>query len=346
MNGKPYVTLDDIAKKLNVSKVTVSKALRGHPDISKETAALVKKVAAELGYTPNYMARNLSSQNTHTIGVVVPKIAHFFFSSLIEAIYDTAFHSDYEIIMTVSQENELREQKHIESLLAMKVDGIIVSVSENTRDKTIFEKIRRMQVPLVFVDRVMQIPGASTIIVDDFGGSFKATEMAIKNGYTKIGHVGGYREINIGDSRYRGFEKAMNEHGLQIYPKWVVYGGFGEDDGYQGFMKIYESGEVPEFILAVTYPVALGIYAAVNKVGLRIPDDIDIICFGNSGINKFIKPSMSYVDQDTNVLGKTAVELILDHIKSGSPYEAKHIQIPTQIILRETCIVKKKANSA
>jgi LacI family transcriptional regulator len=343
LSHKIYVTLDDIAKKLKVSKVTVSKALRGHPDISKHTSALVKKVAADLGYTPNYMARNLSSKSTHTIGVVIPKIAHFFFSSLIEAIYDTAFHSDYEIILTVSQENEQREQKHLESLLAMKVDGIIISISENTRDKSIFEKIRRMQVPLVFVDRVMDIPGASTIVVDDNGGAFQATEAAIKKGYTKIAHIAGYREINIGENRYLGFESAMKKYGIPLNPDWLIFGGFGEDDGYKGFMQIYEKGDLPEFILAVTYPVALGIYAAVEQVGLRIPQDIDIICFGNSGINKFIKPSMSYMDQNTDILGKTAVDLILNHIKTGNPYEPQHIKIPTQINLRETCIDRKKA---
>ena len=343
MSHKTYVTLDDIAKKLKVSKVTVSKALRGHPDISKQTATLVKKVAADLGYTPNYMARNLSSKSTHTIGVVIPKIAHFFFSSLIEAIYNTAFHSDYGIILTVSQENEQREQKHLESLLAMKVDGIIISISENTRDKSIFEKIIRMQVPLVFVDRVMDIPGASTIVVDDNGGAFQATEAAIKKGYTKIAHIAGYREVNIGENRYLGFESAMKKYDIPLNPDWLIFGGFGEDDGYKGFMQIYEKGELPEFILAVTYPVALGIYAAVEQVGLRIPQDIDIICFGNSGINKFIKPSMSYVDQNTDILGKTAVDLILNHIKTGNPYESQHIKIPTRINLRETCIDRKKA---
>ena len=138
------ITLNDIAAKLNVSAVTISKALRGHPDISKETTKLVKKVAAELGYSPNFMARNLSSRKSNTIGVVIPKIAHHFFSSIIEHIYNYAFEHNYEIILTVSQENAAREQKHIETLISMRVDGIIISITQETNDLDIFHLIKSM----------------------------------------------------------------------------------------------------------------------------------------------------------------------------------------------------------
>ena len=345
MNRKLQITLKDIAEQLNVSKVTVSKALRGHPDISKETAYLVKKTAEELGYTPNYMARNLSSKKSNTIGVVVPKIAHFFFSSVIEAIYDTAFHNNYEIILTVSQENPEREKKHIESLLAMRVDGLIVSITQHTKERAIFEKVSRLEVPLTFMDRIMEIPGTSAVTVDDRGGSQKATEYAINMGYTKIAHLAGYSEINIGRLRYQGFEDAMKKYNLPIYPNWVVYGGFGEEDGYNGFMKIYKTGSLPEFIFAVTYPVALGVYAAVEEVGLRIPDDIDLMCFGNSDINRFMKPSLSCVNQPTNEIGSAAVELILDNIRNPETFVPRKIEIPTNLILRETCS-KKRYSSA
>ncbi len=156
MKKKTLVTLSDIARRVKVSKVTVSKALRGHPDISAETAGKVKKVARELGYLPNFMARNLSSRRSNTIGVIVPKIAHFFFSSVIEAIYDAAFENNYEIILTVSQENAERELRHVESLLSMRVDGLIVSLSQQTRDTSIFDKVQQRGVPLICMDRVSE----------------------------------------------------------------------------------------------------------------------------------------------------------------------------------------------
>jgi LacI family transcriptional regulator len=338
---KPQITLNDIAKRLSVSKVTVSKALRGHPDISRETAKKVKKVAEELGYTPNFAARNLSSRKSSTIGVVVPKIAHFFFSSVIESIYDTAFHNNYDIALTVSQEDPEREKKHIDTLLAMRVDGIIVSITEHTKDKAVFDKVLDRGVPIVFMDRVLEIKGTSQVTVDDRGGAFSAVEQAIRNGYRKIAHLGGYKEINIGKERYAGFAEAMKQYGLPVNPDWVSLNGFGEDSGYEGFMKIYRSGNMPEFFFAVTSPVAFGIYDAAAEVGLKIPDDIDLICFGNSAIGRFIKPELSYVNQPTDSLGKTAVELMLEHLREDDDYKPKRIQLPTNLVMRETCIKKQ-----
>jgi LacI family transcriptional regulator len=346
LNKKTHITLYDIAKRLNVSKVTVSKALRGHPDISRETAKQVKKVAEELGYTPNFAARNLSSRKSNTIGVVVPKIAHFFFSSVIEAIYDTAFYNNYDIALTVSQEDSEREKKHIETLLAMRVDGLIVSITQQTKDRAIFEKVVSRNVPLVFMDRVLEIKGTSQVTVDDKGGAFKAVEQAIKNGYKKIAHLGGYKEINIGKDRYAGFAEAMSQYNLPINPEWVVFGGFGEENGYNGFKRFYASGNLPEFIFAVTSPVALGIYKAAAEVGMKIPDDIDVICFGNNSLSRFIKPELSYVNQPTDTLGKTAVELVLEQIREYEDHKPKRIQIPTNLVLRETCVRKKTVDLA
>jgi LacI family transcriptional regulator len=336
MNKKFQITLDDIAKRLNVSKVTVSKALRGHPDISFETAQKVKAVAKELGYTPNFMARNLSSKSSHTIGLVVPKIAHYFFGSVIESIYEAALENNYEIILTVSQENTEREKKHIRSLLSMRVDGLIISISQQTKDYEIFNTINNYNVPLVFMDRVVDLPEFSSVTVDDRGGSYLAIEHAIKLGYKNIAHIAGFQEINIGQRRYLGFEDAMKKYGIPINPDWVVYGGFGEADGYHGFMKLYKSGNLPDFIFAVTYPVALGVYAALSELGLKIPDDIDIMCFGNSDVNRFLSPSLSCVDQPTEELGKKSVELILEIINNPTDYVPKHLELPTSLIIRDT----------
>ncbi len=340
MDPKQNITIRDIANKLNVSIVTVSKALRGHPDISKETKKLVRRVAEELGYTPNFAARNLSSHRSRTIGVIVPKIAHFFFGSVIEAIYDAAFTNNYDIALTVSQENAEREKKHVETLLAMGVDGLIVSISQQTKDAAIFEKVLNRNIPLVFIDRVLELEHTSQVTVDDRRGAFQAVEQAIRNGYVKIAHIGGYQEINIGMSRFTGFSDAMKLYGVPINHEWVIFGGFGEEDGYKGFMKFHKSGSMPEFIFAVTYSVALGVYAAAADLGLRIPDDIDIICFGTRNTSRLIKPELSYVNQPTGLLGKRALELILEHLHDEEDWKPEHIKIPTELILRGTCIPK------
>ncbi len=332
------VTLDDIARKLGVSKVTVSKALRGHPDISAETVRKVKKLAREVGYFPNYIARNLSSRRSNTIGVVVPKLAHFFFASVIEAIYDAAFENKYEIILTVSQENAERELRHIQSLLSMRVDGLIVSVSQQTKDFSIFHRVKEMGVPLTFMDRVVGLEGFNTVVADDRGGAFAATEQAINIGYRKIAHLAGYQHTNIGKERAAGFEAAMKQYGLTVQPHWVVEGGFGEEDGYKGFRRIYESGEMPECVFAVTFPVAMGVYKAADELGMRIGDDVDLICFGNSGVNQFLSPPMSYIEQPTYELGQKAFLLTLEHIRQKEAFIPQHIKLPTKLVLCKTCV--------
>lgn len=334
------VKLSDIAKKLDVSSVTVSKALRGHPDISAETVKKVKAVAKELGYVPNFMARNLSSKTSRMVGVIVPKIAHFFFSTVIESIYDAAFENGYEIVLTVSQENPERELLHIQTLLSMRVDGLIISVTENTIDYTIFDTIRKMGLPITFIDRIIPLKEFNTVVTDDYGGAFLATEQAIRCGYKKIGTIGGFQHTNIGRDRLRGLKDALKKHKLPVYPDRIILGGFGEQDGYKGFMKLYSSGNLPDFILAVSFPVALGIYNAARELGLKIGKDFDIICFGNAGFNEFLTPKMSIIDQPASAMGRAALELTLENIRTVEYFQPKHIKLPTKLILGETCLQK------
>ncbi|TFH02233.1 MAG: LacI family transcriptional regulator [Calditrichales bacterium] len=333
----PQVTLKDIASKLNVSKVTVSKALRDHPDISQETKRIVREMAALLGYTPNFVARNLSSRKSNTIGLVVPKIAHHFFATAVETIYSIAFNRGYEIMMAVSQENAEFEIKHIQTLLSMRVDGLLISVTEQTRDNEIFNLVKKKKVPLVFFDRVIKNIGFSSVTTDDREGAARCTNHAIDAGYTKIAHLAGYNYTNIGRERLAGFEAAMKARGLEINNQWVIEGGFSEEDGYRGFLKLFKNPPMPEVIFAVTFPVAMGIYTAAKEIGMSIPHDIDIISFGGSDYNRFFSPSMTFLDQPAAELSEMAMSLLIDEIKNPDMREARELMIPGELIICQTC---------
>lgn len=327
------VKLEDLALRLNVSKVTISKALRGHPDISVETKKKVKELAEELGYVPNFLAKNLSSRRSNIIGLVVPKIAHYFFGSIIESIYDAAFDKNYEIVLTVSQEKADRERKHISSLLSMKVDGLIVSVTQETLDVSIFELVKKLNVPLVFIDRVPpKLDLAPSVTVDDYGGAYSAVEYFAKQGFTRIAHIGGYSHINIGKSRLDGYIAAMNDYNLPIQDNWAIEGGFAEEDGYAGFKKMNSAGVKPQAILAVTYPVALGIYEAARELGVNIPGDIQITCFGNNEYKNRLPSLFNFVHQPAKELGEEAVKLILNLINSPEEFSNSHIELKTKLI--------------
>jgi len=327
------VKLDDLAKELHVSKVTISKALRDHPDISPETKAKVKELAEKLEYTPNFMARSLSSRKSNTIGLVIPKVAHIFFASMIEAIYNIAFENNYEILLTVSQEKADREKKHIQSLLSMRVDGLLISITQETKDLAIFNKAQQLGVPMVFIDRVPQLPNVSSVTVDDRGGAFMAVDYAIKKGYTKIGHFGGFHHLNIGRNRYEGFLDAMKMHNIPINPNWVTEGGFSEEDGYNAFKKIYEQGSYPNYILAITYPVALGIYAAALELGLNVPEDVEVTCFGKYTFTKYIPSIFNFVDQPAKDIGTEGIKLMIDQINHHKKYKPKQIELKTDLII-------------
>jgi LacI family transcriptional regulator len=338
MKRKAHITLEDIANRLNVSRVTVSKALRGHSDISQDMTRRVRKVATDLGYSPNIIARSLSSRRSSMIGLVVPKIAHFFFGSVIEGVYNMAFENNYETILTVSQENPERERKHLQTLVSMRVDGIIISITQTTRDLEIFTSIRNLGMPVIFLDRRPEPPlaGFNSVTVDDAGGAFKAVEQAIKVGYRKIACIGGNMQINIGKDRLEGFENALKQHGIPVHREWIVTGGFDKVAGYNGLMQLYSSGQRPEFIFAMTYPVALGIYEAAKELGLKIPDDLDLICFGDSDVSRVISPALSCVTQPANELGTKAVELMLKMIARPETAGEQQLVLPTDLLLRET----------
>jgi LacI family transcriptional regulator len=327
------VKLEDLAKRLKVSKVTISKALRDHPDISPATKAKVKKLADKLGYIPNFMAKNLSARKSNIIGLVVPKIAHFFFGSVIESVYDAAFENEYEIVLTVSQEMAERERKHIMSLLSMRVDGLIISVTQETKDTAIFERAKKLNVPLVFIDRVPNLDCAPSVTVDDFGGAYSATEYFIKKGLKKIAHIGGYTHINIGKARQDGFLKAMGDFNAPVNGNWLIEGGFGEEDGYNGFNSMLEKENLPEAILAVTYPVALGIYEAALEKGIRIPEDVQVTCFGNNAFKTMVPSVFNFVYQPTRELGQEAVKLMIDLIKNPNKTECPKIELKTQLLI-------------
>lgn len=342
MIQKSSITLNDIARKLNVSKVTVSKALRDHPDISTATKEKVRRAVAELGYMPNYVARNLSARKSNTIGLVVPKIAHHFFAEVIEAVFNTAAQNHYETIMAVSQENAEKEIRHLQTLLSMRVDGLLISCAAEFSGSEIYHMIKDRGVPLVFFDRVVKNLGFSTVTCADREGARQLVDHLINSGYQRIAHFAGYERTYIGHERRMGFERAMKEAGLGIDPDWIITGGFAQEDGARALKMLAEKGNLPEVIFAVTYPVALGIYMAAEELHLRIPDDIDVVSFGGSDFNRFISPALTHVDQPAELIGRKATELLLEEITFPEKRNIRHIQLPVRLVYCQTCKSKEK----
>lgn len=330
------VRLSDIAERLNITKVTVSKALRDHPDISRDTRALVKKTAEEMGYSPNLLARSLSSSKTRTIGVVVPKIAHSFFSSVIDAIQRQATEEDYGVILAVSNERADLERQHIERLLAMRVGGLLVSVSQQPADREIYRMVRSMGVPLVFFDRRLEDEPFSSVTVDDFEGARRAVEWSIQRGHDKIAHIAGSSDTAIGRARRAGYVEALQAHDIPIFEPWIAEGGFDEQHGYEAAQKFLASGKMPEIIFAVSTPAGLGARAALREEGGDWYERIEMISFGTGGFDEFHLYPHYCVQQPTRDIGREAVRLLLDEIQAeedGDELAPRHLTLETRLVM-------------
>lgn len=309
--------------------------MRDYPDISEKTKREIKLVAKKLGYTPNLIARKLSSKKTNSIGVIVPHIAHSFFSASIEGIYKEAYRKGYDIILMVSMEDHILEARHIQTLLSLQVDGFLISTTKRTKDITPFKTILQKGKKLVFFDRIIENLGSGCVVCDNREGIYKLVSFAIKNGYTKIGYIGGYKDIYIGIERWKGFERALKEHNIPIQPQWITVGGFDQQDGHDGFMKIYQSGTLPELIVTGHYSIALGALGAIEELGLRIPQDIEIIAFGESLVNQFLKPALTTSKLDARKLGQCALDLLINFINSEEQ-KYKKVVIPAQLMINDT----------
>jgi LacI family transcriptional regulator len=332
--AKP-VTLKQIAAAANISVSTVSMALSDHPHISPVTKAEIQKIAKHMGYSPNLIARKLSSRKKRTIGLVVPKVAHPFFSEAIEAIYDEAHHRGYDIFMMVSGEDAALEAHHIKTLLGLQVDGFLISVTEKTTDLSPFESILAKNKKLVFFDRIIECLGCSSVVCDDDQGCYNLVSFALDHGYTKIGYIAGYSNIYIGRERRRGFERALKDRNIPLNPDWIVEGGFDQSDGYAGMMKLYKRGPLPQLICTVSFAAALGVLSAIRELGLSIPDDIDVISFGDSEYNPHMKPALTAAHLDAKEIGRRAVGLLIGQL-SNSKQKCEKIVVPTHLVINDT----------
>jgi len=309
------VTQEDIARKLNVSRVTVSKALRDHPDISAVMKDLVQQTAMELGYSPNQIAQQLTTRTTNTIGVIVPDLENSFFSHVVDSIIDASTDRNYQILLAVSRENRELEKKNIQNLIGKRVDGLLICFSQQAPDQTILEHVAKMEIPMVFFDRTLPDRDASRVVFDDARGVHLAIDRLVAEGYTEIAHLAGYSLTSIGKERLDGYRSALLKNGLPVREEWIIEGGFELENGYQSFLNLYRESKLPQIILTVNDRVALGVYKACRELGIKIPDDIGVAGFGFTETVEMFNPPLCVINQDPRKMGAVAANRLLDEIK-------------------------------
>ena len=334
------VTIKDIAAQLGISPSTVSRALKNHPEISEETKRAVNELAKKLNYEPNAIALSLQSSKSHIIGLIIPEIVHYFFAQVISGIEDVAYDADYHVMICQSNESYIREVKNIQTLLSSRIEGLLVSLSKETRDFSHFRNLNKKNIPIVFFDRICEELKTDHVIVNDYKGAYDAVEHLISLGCKRIAHLSTTQDLLIGRNRYNGYINALKDHNLAIDERLIVRCDTHKAARLVTKRLIYEI-HPPDGIFAVNDLTAIGALQTIKENGLRIPEDIKVIGFSNGNYSTMTDPPLSTVEQFGYLMGQKATRMLLDRIFSREDYPPRIEEIETQLIIRESTCKRK-----
>ena len=337
MKKSGQVTIKDIAKELNISCSTVSRALKDFPGISPSTKKAVTELADKLNYRPNAIALSLRNQKTNVIGVVIPETVHFFFSTVISGIEDEAMKDGYNVMICQSNESYEREADCIDALMSARVDGLLVSISRETEDLAHLKKVVDEGTPMVFFDRLVQGMNAPSVIVDDYQGAYDAVEHLIKQKSKHIVHLAGPDNLIISRKRTEGYISALEDHELPINQENIIECRNGTvEEAEAALSKLLENGHAIDGVFANNDMAALGALKAVQKAQLKCPEDIAIIGFSNWQFSSLVNPGLSSVAQPGYEMGREAARLMLEEINSKEK-ATNHVSIfDTDLVIRES----------
>ncbi|ANH83535.1 LacI family transcriptional regulator [Niabella ginsenosidivorans] len=334
------ITIKDIAKALELSASTVSRALRDSHEIGAETKKRIQDYAAANNYRPNLAALSLRKGRSKSIGIVLSNVANNFFSQIIDGIESIANSKGYNVIITQSKDSAEREKMIINDLSARSIDGLIVSLAAETTDYSVFEELNNEGLPMVFIDRIAESIETHKVVADNFAGAYEAVRHLAGNGYKKIALIANNRNLSISKERIEGCVKAFDELGLEQSSDWVRFCAAGGSD--RGEMENVVSALLsmenrPDAILTLSDTLSLKTLRMLKNKNTAIPDDIGLMGFSNFNNADLLEPALSVIYQPSFEMGSLAAKLLLSEIESKRPVTKfeKHI-LKTRIVTRKS----------
>ncbi len=331
-------TIYDIAKELNISAATVSRALNNNPKISKATCQLVQETAARMNYKQNKLALALKSGKSNNIGVIVPRIDSNFFASIIRGIEEELYPHKYNVIICQTHEDEKREIENINTLLNAQVDGILMSVSNvSSENDRVIEKVLEKKVPVIFFDRKKNIEGVSSVTINDYGAAYSATKHLIDQGCSKIAYLSGDRSLEIYENRFNGYKQALLDYNLNINEDHIIQTKSNVEAGQLAVKKLLKLENKPDALFSSSDFAALGAIQELKAQDIRIPEDFCVFGFGNEPFTKFMELTISSVDQCTMEMGKIAAQVFLEQIKNSETFKVeKKVVLNPELLIRQS----------
>lgn len=335
---KPQATILDIARILNVSASTVSRALHDHPSISMETKKAVVELAEELKYQPNLLALSLLNKKTNSIGIIVPEITSFYFATVINGVQDMVAAAGYNLMISQSNESVEQEKKIINDLSLVRVDGFLISPSSETVNFDHFDKLKDNDVPIVIFDRDCLGCEADKVLVDDYDGALQAVDYLVKTGCKRIAHITGPSNLSVSRHRLAGYTDALKRNGIEIQHELIVSsGGFSPEHGIESAKSILSLKNQPDAIFAVNDGVAIGAMAVIKELGKKIPGDISVVGFDDEPYSSYFTPALTSVWQPVYDMGMLSAKILLNRFSSGdTEVKFRREILKPELIIRES----------
>ncbi len=337
------VTIKDIAKALDLSTSTVSRALRGSYEISPETKKLVLEYAEQVNYRPNPIALSLKERRSRAIGVIVSEIANNFFSQAINGIESIAYNRGYHVIITQSHESFEREKVNVQHLASRNVDGLLISLSSGSSDISYLKELHDKGLPIVFFDRITDEIKTHRVTANSRLGAFQATEHLINQGYKRIAHITSSHHLSITEERLQGYKDALEKHNIPYDESLVKYcnlGGMNEEEAQEAINSLFGAKTKPDALFAAGDRLTTVCFAILKRMEHQI-NEVGYIGFTNLNIADLLSPALTAVRQPAFEIGQIGIELLIHLIESKRPVTDFETRVlDTSLIIRESSLKK------
>jgi LacI family transcriptional regulator len=346
MSDQREITIYDLARKLDLSIATVSRALKDDPVVSKKTKKRIADLAQELGYRSNHFARNLRTRRTMTIGVIIPRINSYFMSAVIAGMENIANHEGYNLIISQSSESVDKERANATTFFNSRVDGLLVSLAYNTTSLSHFEPFFKKKTPLIFFDRVADHKDCTCILIDNQKAAYDATTHLISLGRRRIVHITAPSKRNVYTDRLKGYKEALADNHIPYRDDYVITGNLSQEAGSDAAALIRSMSPLPDAVFVANDNCAVGCMVAIRQMGIQIPKDIAFVGFNNDPVSTVVEPNLTTINYPGYEMGQLAARSLIDHLNGTSNIHTTNtILLRSELVIRDSSAEKKSSPS-
>ncbi|ULT41029.1 LacI family transcriptional regulator [Niabella defluvii] len=338
------VTIYDIASELKISVATVSRALKDDPVVSKKTKKKIFELAEKMGYRTNHFARSLRTQETKTIGFMIHELNSNFANSVLLGVEKVTTEAGYDLIIAHSSESYEKEVANARNLFNKRVDGLIASLSFDTKQYDHFKQFKDKGVPVIFFDRVEKGNDNTVVVIDNYRAGYDATKHLIEQGCRRVAHITSNLNRNVYAERYRGYKDALADNGLDLDENLVLVDNLSEKAGIDSAHKLLKQKRRFDGAFITNDFVAAAFIKTLKENGVKVPEDVAVVGFNNDAIAHLIEPSLTTINYPGIEMGEIAARTLINHIKGVSNLQQLNtLIINSDLIVRESSQKKKKS---